>query len=99
MKQTPPESSDSEEGNGLPDFERLMRIKALSHERLAYQRGAWLVEYESLTPEEKAIVDAKFHKMAMKIAAQFGRSRPFIFGSNGKANPNSDDSDLPAKPE
>lgn len=82
MKKTAPENSDLEKDNGQPDFERLMQIKALSHERLAYQRGAWLAKYESLTSEEKAIVDAKFHKMAMKITVQFGRSRPFIFGSS-----------------
>lgn len=93
MKQTPPENSDGEQGNGLPDFERLMQIKALSHKRLAYQRGAWLVEYESLTPEEKAIVDAKFHKMAMKIAVQFGRSRPFVFGGIDAAMPSKKDLD------
>lgn len=82
MKQTPPENNDLEQGHGLSDFERLMQIKALSHERLANKRGACLAKYESLTLEEKAIVDAKFHKMAMKIAAQFGRSRTFIFGGN-----------------
>jgi len=93
MKQTPPENSDREKGYGLPDFERLIQIKALSHERLSYQRGAWLAEYESLTPEEKEIVDAKFHKMAMKIAAQFGRSRPFIFGGKDAGVPKKKDLD------
>lgn len=70
---------DLEQNKALPDFERLMQIKALCHERLAFQRGASRAKYESLTSEEKAIVDAKFHKVAMKIAAEFGQSRPFIF--------------------
>lgn len=91
MKKTT--SDDLEQDKALPDFERLMQIKALSHERLAYQRGAWLAEYESLTPEEKAIVDAKFHEMAMKIAAQFGRSRPFVFGGKDAVMPSKKDLD------
>lgn len=93
MKKTQPVSNDFEQGHDLPEFERLMQIKALSHERHAYQRGAWLEKYESLTREEKAIVDAKFHKMAMKIATQFGRSRPFRFGGNDTVTPTENDED------
>lgn len=91
MKKTT--SDDLEQDKALPDFERLMQIKALSHERLAFQRGALRAKYESLTSEEKAIVDAKFHKMAMKIAAQFGRSRPFIFSGNDGGTSSKKDED------
>jgi len=98
MKKTAPENGDLEQDNGVPDFERLMHMKVLSHERLAYQRGAWLAEYESLTPEEKAIVDAKFHKLTMKIAAQFGRSRPFIFEGCDRLQTMESDCDRSSEP-
>lgn len=92
MKKTTPENSALEKADDQHDFEHLMQIKALSHERLAYQRAVWLAEYESLTPEEKAIVDAKFHKIAKNIAAQFGRSRPFIFYRNHGSTSGKNDS-------
>lgn len=92
MKKTTPENSALKKADDQHDFQHLMQIKALSHDRLACQRAVWLAEYESLTPEEKAIVDAKFHKMAKNIAAQFGRSRPFIFYRNHGSTSGKNDS-------
>ncbi|MDI1332429.1 hypothetical protein [Pseudomonas sp.] len=60
-------------------FERLMKIKALSSERLALQRAASQAAYEALSPEDRNLVDEKFKEEALKIAAQFGRSRPFKY--------------------
>ncbi|WP_053184841.1 hypothetical protein [Pseudomonas thivervalensis] len=77
---------------GIPDFEHLMEIKALSKERSAFQRGAWRAQYDALSPEEKALADEKFNKMFVKIAAQFGRSRRFIFEGNDKSTPDIDES-------
>lgn len=76
-----------------------MEIKLLGKERLSFQRGAWRAQYEALSQEERALVDARFSKVFMKIAAQFGRSRPFVFDANPKPTPKSNDSELPAKPE
>ncbi|WP_149086610.1 glycogen/starch/alpha-glucan phosphorylase [Pseudomonas prosekii] len=70
------------------DFERLMKIKALNKERLAFRRGAWRAEYEALSPEEKALVDKEFNKICSEIAAQFSRSRPVVFEGNDTAEPN-----------
>lgn len=36
MKKTAPDNHDLEQDNGVPNFERLMHMKVLSHERLAY---------------------------------------------------------------
>lgn len=60
-------------------FERLMKIKALKNERLALQRAGSQAAYEALSPEDKILVDEKFHEAARIIAGQFGRSRPFKY--------------------
>jgi hypothetical protein len=86
---------DSEQG--LPSIEHMMEMKALGKERLSFQKGAWRAQYEALSQEEKALVDAKFSKVFMKIAAQFGRSRPFVFEGTGEPTSNSNDSDSPSE--
>jgi len=92
-------SDHGESEQGLSGIEHLMEIKALGKERLSFQKGALRAQYEALSQEEKALVDAKFSKIFMKIAAQFGRSRPFAFGGTGESTPNSNDSDSPSKPQ
>jgi len=67
---------------GSPESERLVKIKALSEDRLAFQRSASRAEYEELSPKDKALVDAKFSNMILKISAQFGRNRPLNFESS-----------------
>lgn len=85
-------TSNQGDSVGLPSFEQLMEIKALGKERLSFQRGAWRAQYEALSQEEKAFVDAKFSKIFTKIAAQFGRSRPFVFTGETHTPTEDDDS-------
>jgi hypothetical protein len=70
-------------------FEHLMKIKALRSERLSLQRAASRAAYEALSPEEKILVDEKFREAALKIATQFGRSRPFKYESDQSSSDNS----------
>lgn len=74
-------------------FERLMKIKALRSERLALQRSASQAAYEALSPEERILVDEKFREAAQKIAAQFGRSRPFKCKSEQSSSDSSNTTD------
>ncbi|TPG84798.1 hypothetical protein EAH74_12310 [Pseudomonas mandelii] len=74
----------------------MVKIKALSKDRLAFQRSASRAEYEALSPEEKVLVDAKFNKMFVKIAAQFGRSRPFICEDHLKTKRKENNEDMPS---
>ncbi len=74
----------SEEDGTVPseeisEYDRLVKMKALGSKRLALQRAASRAIYEALSLEEKALVDEEFGKLAMKIASQFGRSRPFVY--------------------
>lgn len=62
----------------ISEYDRLVKMKALGGERLAFQRAASRAIYEALSLEEKALVDEEFGKLAMKIASQFGRSRRFL---------------------
>ena len=96
MTDTPPEYDARQPGS--PGLEHLMKIKALSQERLAFQKGAWRAEYEALSPAEKARVDAKFKKISGIIAAQFGRSRPFMFEGPDKLAPTQSDRDRSSEP-
>lgn len=89
------EHGDSEQG--LPGIERMMEIKSLGRERLSFQKGALRAQYEAFSQEEKALVDAKSSKIFMRIAVQFGRSRPFVFTGSGKPTPNLNDIDSPSK--
>jgi len=66
----------------LSEFGRLLKFKALASERFAIQRAASRAIYEALSREEKALVDERFDKLAIKIALQFGRSRSFVFKGN-----------------
>lgn len=74
-------------------FERLMKIKALRRERLALQRSASQAAYEALSPKERILVDEKFREAALKIAAQFGRSRPFKCESDQSSSDSSNTTD------
>jgi len=69
------------------DFERLLKIKAMNQARLSRQRNEWRAKYEALSPEERALVDEHFKQTFVEIAAQFGRSRHFVFGSTGTTSP------------
>lgn len=69
------------------DFERLLKIKAINQARLSRQRNEWRAKYEALSPDERAIVDEHFKQTFVDIAAQFGRSRHFVFGSTGTTSP------------
>ncbi len=63
------------------DFERLLKIKAMNQARLSLKKSAWRAKYEALSPDERAVVDEHFKQTFVDIAAQFGRSRRFVFGS------------------
>lgn len=69
------------------DFERLLKIKAMNQARLSRQRNEWRAKYEALSPEERALVDEHFKQTFVEIAAQFGRSRPLVFGSKSSPAP------------
>lgn len=69
------------------DFERLLKIKAMNQARLSRQRNEWRAKYEALSPEERALVDEHFKQTFVEIAAQFDRSRHFVFGSTGTTSP------------
>lgn len=84
-------------GQEPPDFEHMVKIKALSKDRLAFQRSESRAEYEALSPEEKALVDAKFNKMFVKIAAQFDRSRPFNFEGSIKPKSMKNSGNIPSE--
>lgn len=74
-------------------FVRLLKIKALRNERLALQREGSQAAYEALSPEEKILVDEKFREAALKIAAQFERSRPFRYEGDQSLSENSTPAD------
>jgi hypothetical protein len=73
------------------DFERLLKIKAMNQARLSRQRNEWRAKYEALSPEERALVDEHFKQTFLDIAAQFGRSRRFVFGSTGTTSPDGEE--------
>lgn len=73
------------------DFERLLKIKAINHARLSLKKSAWRAKYEALSPDERAVVDEHFKQTFVEIAAQFGRSRHFVFGSTGTTSPDDEE--------
>ncbi len=74
------------------DFERLLKIKAINQARLSLKKSAWRAKYEALSPDERAVVDEHFKQTFVEIAAQFGRSRHFVFGSTGTTSPDNEES-------
>lgn len=55
-----------------------LRLKAANQASLAKQRAEWQEKWEAMTSTERDALNEAFAIKARKIAAQFGRSSPFI---------------------
>lgn len=55
-----------------------LRLKAANQASLAKQRAEWQEKWKAMTPIERDALNEAFTIKARKIAAQFGRSIPFI---------------------
>ena len=87
MTDSTSDGNDREPDNIPTEFERLVGVKTLNKQRLALHRAAWLAEYCALSTADRALFDVEFREKAQEIAAQFDRSKPFVFRGGGIAIP------------
>jgi hypothetical protein len=69
---------DPRETRQMPSYEEMLEMKALGQQKMEVLRRDWRMRNAAMTMSERRDAEERFSRAAVKISAQFSKSRRLV---------------------